>query len=247
MIIMEIINFIWILFNDNMDEMKVKRYGLPFMVLVCFLVAGTAFGQSKDQQRRDALESTINEFKTNRKNGVYGNPDVLFVGSSSFRRYVGFENDYQGINAINLGFGGSQLSDVLYFFDELIEPYEPNQIIVYEGDNDLNAGLTVEEFMDDVKAFVRLVNIRKPGTHITFLTPKPSPSRRHLTARYQAANLALFEYAQATEGFDLIDISQPMHRLDGKIKPEIWVSDSLHMNRLGYEIWTPIIKSYLRK
>ena len=169
------------------------------------------------------------------------------MGSSSFLRYVGFEEDFKGLNAINLGFGGSQLSDIFYFFDELIEPYNPRQIIVYEGDNDLDAGLTVEEFMGDVRAFVRIISIRKPGTRIAFLTPKPSPARRHLRPKYEEANQALYEYAVATEGVDFIDISQPMYTLDGQIRKEIWTPDSLHMNRAGYEIWSPIIRSFIRE
>lgn len=228
--------------------MSVGKFSVWWMgVFFIFTVSGSVFGQSKDQSRRDALQSTIDQFKADRESGKHGQPDVIFVGSSSFRAYKGFEDDYEGMNAINLGFGGSQLSDVLYFFDELIDPYQPKQIIVYEGDNDLFAGMTTEEFMADVRAFVRLVNIRKPGTHISFLTPKPSPSRRNLTPKYEAANQALYEYAIATEGVDFIDISQPMHRLDGKIRPEIWTSDSLHMNRKGYEIWAPIIRSYIRE
>lgn len=228
--------------------MSIGRISMGWIgVFFLFTLSGSLFGQSKDQARRDALQSTIDQFKADRENGKYGHPDVIFVGSSSFRAYKGFEKDYEGLNAINLGFGGSQLSDILYFFDELIDPYDPKQIFVYEGDNDLYAGMSPEEFMDDVRAFVRLVNIRKPGTHISFLTPKPSPSRRNLTSEYEAANQALYEYAIATEGFDFIDISQPMHRLDGEIRPEIWTSDSLHMNRQGYEIWAPILRSYIRK
>lgn len=227
--------------------MKIGKLHVGWFVIVFLMSVNLAHSQNKNQSRRDALQSTIDKFKSNRENGQYGNPDVLLVGSSSFLRYVGFEEDFKGLNVINLGFGGSQLSDVFYFFDELIEPYNPKQIIVYEGDNDLDAGLSVEEFMNDVKSFVRIVTIRKPGTHIAFLTPKPSPARRNLRPIYEEAYQALYEYAAATEGVDFIDISQPMYTLDGQIRKEIWTSDSLHMNRAGYEIWGPIIRSYIRK
>jgi len=202
--------------------------------------------QSTDQTRRDNFQKIIDEYTAARENGEHGDPDVLFVGSSSFRLYIGFDEDFAGLNAVNLGFGGSQLSDVLYFFDELIEPYDPKQIIVYEGDNDLYAGLTVEEFMADVRAFVRLVQIRKPGTHISFLAPKPSPARRDMLDIWKASHQAIYEYANNTPGVDYIDIAQPMYDLDGQLKTEIWKSDSLHMNRAGYEIWAPIIRSFIR-
>lgn len=231
--------------------MNVKNH-LPKILLNCMFACllltmnVPAHGQSKDQARRDNFQKIIDEYTAQREKGEHGNPDVLFVGSSSFRLYIGFEEDYAGLNAVNLGFGGSQLSDVLYFFDELIEPYNPRQIIVYEGDNDLSAGMTVDEFMSDVKAFVRLVQIRKPGTHISFLAPKPSPARRAKLDLWKDSYKALYDYSLVTPHFDFIDISQPMFELDGQIKTEIWKSDSLHMNRKGYEIWAPIIRSYIR-
>lgn len=228
--------------------MEFNRLRWLLMGVVLIGLMSTTFGQSQDQKRRDALSKTIEEFEINRTNNdELKNTEVLFIGSSSFLAYKGFEEDYRGLSVLNLGFGGSQLSDVLYFFDKLVEPYDPKQIIVYEGDNDLASGLTVDEFMNDVRAFVRLVQIRKPGTHISFLTPKPSPARRHLTSSYEEANRSLYEYAIASEGVDFIDISQPMYQRDGKIRPEIWTADSLHMNRIGYETWGPIIRSYIRQ
>lgn len=229
--------------------MTIGRIIFQILFLCSFLLpTSQVSGQSPqaDQERRARFQKLIDEFTAQRENGEHGDPDVLFVGSSSFTLYVGFDEDFAGLNALNLGFGGSQLSDILYFFDEVIQPYNPRQIIVYEGDNDLWAGLTVEEFMADVKAFVRLVEIRKPGTHISFVSPKPSPVRRNQLETWTEAHHALYEYAMKTPGVDYIDVSQPMYRLDGQLKPEIWKSDSLHMNRKGYEIWGPIIRSYIR-
>ncbi len=221
---------------------KKIRQSLVVFVLVLFAVG--LHGQSDKQEHR--FQNAINEFVEARERGEHGSPDVLFVGSSSFTLYIGFEEDFQGLNALNLGFGGSQLSDILYFWNDVIEPYNPKQIMVYEGDNDLWLGMDTEEFMNDVKTFVRMVQIRKPGTHISFLAPKPSPSRREKIDLWKETHKALYEYAIETPGVDFIDISQPMYQLNGQLKPEIWKSDSLHMNRMGYEIWGPIIRSYIR-
>ena len=40
---------------------------------------------------------------------------------------------------LNTGFGGSQSSDLEHFLDELILDYNPAQVFIYEGDNDINA------------------------------------------------------------------------------------------------------------
>lgn len=221
-----------------------------FSVLFLLCGAEMLLGQTpeKDQQRRDSYLKKMETFRKDRDAGKTDKAEILFIGSSSFNLYEGFEEDFGDVNAVNLGFGGSQMSDVLYFFDELVMPYHPQHIFVYEGDNDLTAGLSVKEFMEDVHAFVRLVRIHKPGTLISFLAPKPSPSRRELTDKYDEASQALFLYAKETPGVEFIDIASPMYRKDGKIRPDIWKQDSLHMNRVGYEeIWAPILQAHIRE
>lgn len=228
--------------------MKRNNFICSFLLLMAFCMSSFAQTPEADQKRRDGFQATIDRFEENRKSGQTADADVLFIGSSSFYGYVGFEEDYENYNVVNLGFGGSQMSDVLYFFDLLVKPYNPKHIIIYEGDNDLFAGLSVDEFMADVKAFVRLARIYKPGVLISFVSPKPSPSRKKFEKIYHDAHLALFEYANTTQGVDFIDVSTPMYQLNGKIRTDIWKNDSLHMNRKGYEeIWTPILQTHLRK
>jgi len=38
-----------------------------------------------------------------------------------------------------------------------------------------------------------------------------------------------------------------MFNSDGKIMSDIFLSDNLHMNKKGYEIWQPILAPYLKK
>lgn len=234
--------------NSNAFMMKIKICTFLFFFISMFISIVWAQTPEQDQKRRAGFQSTIDKFEENRKSGLTADAEILFIGSSSFYGYVGFEEDYADFKAVNLGFGGSQMSDVLYFFDSLVKPYDPKHILIYEGDNDLNAGLSVDDFMADVKAFVRLVRIYKPGTMISFVSPKPSPARKNLEKKYHEAQKALFEYANRTPGVEFIDVSTPMYRLDGKIRPEIWKNDSLHLNRIGYEkIWTPILRAHLRE
>ena len=39
----------------------------------------------------------------------------------------------------------------------------------------------------------------------------------------------------------------PSMLLDGKANPELFVSDGLHMNKQGYEVWTKLLKPLLLK
>src|SRR6476469_7169502 len=68
---------------------------------------------------------------------------ILFVGSSSFTKWVDVQDYFPGYKIINRGFGGSSLPDVIYYANDIIVPYQPRQIIIYCGENDLVSSDTV--------------------------------------------------------------------------------------------------------
>ena len=82
---------------------------------------------------------------------------VLFIGSSSIRFWDTLAQDFPGVPVINRGFGGSELRDSTWYADRIIVPYAPRQILIYAGDNDLNAGRTPQQLRADFIAFVERV------------------------------------------------------------------------------------------
>ncbi len=76
------------------------------------------------------LDSMIYEF--DQDNGI-----ILFTGSSSIRKWDSLSVYFPEHQIINTGFGGSQMSDLLYYVDELILKYAPDKVFIYESDNDI--------------------------------------------------------------------------------------------------------------
>ncbi len=72
---------------------------------------------------------------------------VLFVGSSSFTMWKDVQNHFPDYKIINRGFGGSSLTDVIRYAGDVIIPYQPKQIVIYCGENDLAASDTVTSEM----------------------------------------------------------------------------------------------------
>src|ERR1044071_633737 len=62
---------------------------------------------------------------------------ILFVGSSSFHFWTDVQDYFPGYAIINRGFGGSSLPDVIHYANDIIFPYQPKQIVIYCGENDL--------------------------------------------------------------------------------------------------------------
>src|ERR1043165_8475693 len=73
--------------------------------------------------------------------------EILFVGSSSFTKWIDVQNYFPSYPIINRGFGGSSLPDVIRYEKDIIFPYNPKQIVIYCGENDLAASDTVTSQM----------------------------------------------------------------------------------------------------
>jgi len=70
---------------------------------------------------------------------------ILLYGSSTMRLWKTFSQDLTGFNMVNRGFGGSEMSDAIYFFDRVVVPLQPSLILLYEGDNDISNGKKTPE------------------------------------------------------------------------------------------------------
>ena len=170
---------------------------------------------------------------------------VLFIGSSSIRFWDTLAQDFPGVPVINRGFGGSELRDSTWYADRIILPYAPRQILIYAGDNDLNAGRTPQQLRADFIAFVERVRRDLPKAKIAYISNKPSPSRAQLLPVQREANTLIAAEAQRL-GVDYIDIFTPMLDASGQPDESLFVEDRLHMNRAGYVIWQRAIAPYLK-
>lgn len=180
---------------------------------------------------------------------------ILFIGSSSFTKWTDVKEYFPGYTIINRGFGGSTLLDQIRYANDIIFPYEPKQIVIYCGENDLASSDTVTAAMvfDRFKQLYHIIR-EKTQAPIAYISMKPSPSRRHLFEKMQEANRAissfLFENEKTSGTFNknvFIDITNKMSNEQGLPMPEIFLSDSLHMNAKGYAIWQKEIQPYLIK
>jgi len=170
---------------------------------------------------------------------------VLFVGSSSIRVWPDLAGDFPDYPVMNRGFGGSKMSDLLYYFDRVVVPYDPALILVYEGDNDLAAGMSVDHVYDDYLEFLALVEEQLPEADVAFIATKPSPSRSQYLEVTRQLNARLEDLASNDFHLWFIDVFTPMLNDSGQPHPELFGSDMLHMNTAGYVLWQSIVEPVL--
>lgn len=218
------------------------------LFLFLFFIIFISYAQLRDSiYHRDVIwRENIKSFeKEDRKSPPKPYP-ILFVGSSSFTSWKNIGSYFPDKNILNRGFGGSEMRDLIYYFHRIVVPYRPSQIVVYEGDNDITFGQTAEMFLDDVKAFVRLVELHLPGTPIVILSIKKSKARSHFFIEFDRANALLYQYAQTKKNIQFVDVSQVLFDEYGQIRDDCFESDNLHINAKGYRLWAEVLKNHLK-
>lgn len=172
---------------------------------------------------------------------------VLFVGSSSIRLWPVLTSDFPGVDVLQRGFGGAELSDVVRYAPRIVLPYRPRLIVLYAGENDIAAGKSAAAVVREYQAFVSLVRRALPETRIAFVSMKPSGSRWGLVARMREANDLVRRHAATDKRLLFVDVFTPMLGADGKPREELFVADRLHLSAAGYALWRELLSPIVRE
>ncbi len=158
-------------------------------------------------------------------------------------------NYFPGYSIINRGFGGSSLTDMIRYADDLITPYQPKQIVIYCGENDLAASDTVTALhvLDRFKKLFRIIREKIPSAHIVYISIKPSPVRAHLLSKVRQSNKAIKGFLTQHKNVAFVDVFMQMMGQEDKIREDIFLPDRLHLNSNGYKIWQEAITPFLLK
>ena len=170
---------------------------------------------------------------------------LLFTGSSSIRMWHDIQEYFPDYCVINTGFGGSHMSDLHFYLKDLVLQYQPGQVFIYEGDNDVAEGKGPGKIRRDAQKVVSEISSSLPGVRISLIAPKPSLARWELRSEYGKVNRSLSAYA-AREGIDFIDVWPVMLGPDGTPLEDIFIEDGLHMNGKGYKLWAAEISKYIK-
>ena len=171
---------------------------------------------------------------------------VLFLGSSSIRRWD-TARAFPEIDSINRGFGGSQTSDCIYFFDRIVLPYKPKVIVLYEGDNDIGAGKSAEQVVKDFQTFAKQVRVKLPGTKIVYIPIKPSIKRASLWNKMENVNQEVQTMAANRKGLYYADIATPMLATGSPPDESLFAKDGLHLSDKGNALWASVIDPVLKE
>jgi lysophospholipase L1-like esterase len=175
---------------------------------------------------------------------------ILFVGSSSFNYWKDISNYFPGYPIINRGFGGSSLTDVIHFKQETILKYNPKQIYIYCGENDIAASdtITPQIVFERFKTLYTIIRTHLGNkVPVLYVSIKPSVARWSMENKFVAANALIRNYINKQKHTQFLDVHSAMLDTNGEVFKDIFIGDKLHMNAKGYSIWQKIIAPTLVK
>ena len=223
----------------NIDTMKKIIFTLilsPFLFIA-------AFAQNKPAFWEDV--QTIKKYDQMYKPPVQ---PILFVGSSSIRKWDNLTQVFAKYNVLNRGIGGAVTNDITFYLNDIVFPYHPRQIVLYVGENDLpNEKTTPDSVLNRTIKLYQSIRATLPNTPILYISIKPSPSRAAFKEKVIASNALIKAFLFKEANTKFIDVYSLMLTKDGNLRPELFVEDMLHMNAAGYAIWRKAVEPHLLK
>ncbi len=167
---------------------------------------------------------------------------ILWLGSSTIR-YWDLEQSFpQQKNMINRGFGGSQVEDILFYFERLVTPYHPHTIVLYSGENDLDFGKSVDQVFCDFDRLIARI-ARHTDAHVIWLLPKKSPARAHLWPLIDELNARILQKYSFNQRFDSIDLNSLMGL--PTMNSKYFREDGIHFNAHAYQFLSQYLNRFL--
>lgn len=212
-----------------------KKIALVLLIIKCYTAQAQPF---------------ITEIKAFRKADSITTPPknaVLLIGSSSFTKWKDVQDYFPAHTMLNRGFGGSSLTDVIYYANDVILKYKPKQILIYCGENDIagSSAVTADTVLERFKTLYTIIRSKFKRVPIAFISMKPSPSREKYLATMQKGNALIKSFMEQQKRAAYIDVYSSMLDANGKVLTHIFIADKLHMNAEGYTIWQRVIAPYV--
>lgn len=220
-----------------MNILNRKLLGLLILLFLAFSL--NAQDPNRFLGEVEKLVSTDYQFSPDKKL-------ALFTGSSSIRMWNDIQKYFPEYNVVNNGFGGSHFSDLIYFYNKLIIPHNPDILFIYEGDNDIASKKKPRAIAKEAKFLLSKIRRDLPNTQVVLISPKPSIARWELRKEYEALNKKLKKLARKTDKVEFADVWTAMLDEQGNVLRDVFLDDNLHMNKKGYDIWAKVLSDFLK-
>ncbi len=171
---------------------------------------------------------------------------IVFVGSSSIARWSTLGEEMAPLPVLNRGFGGSNITDVLYYLDRIVLKHSPRIVVLYAGENDLGSGGSVQGVIEAHQQIDAQLAQALPECKLVVGSVKPSPARWGLRETFHETNRQLSTFVAVDRRRSFVDLATPLLNPTTTLPdPPCYGWDQLHLSAEGYQRWTARLKPLL--
>jgi len=204
--------------------------------------------EMKEYSYVSPYENAIRTRETTYENATTGG--ALFFGSSTMDFWESYATDCgltDGVNAYNVGIGGTIVEDWVYAYDRLIKPFKPSKVIVFLGGNNVTAkGQTGEETVKKLGELLERIHADFKDAPIYYIYSMPCPGYcvdGVYKGEYGDLVYGMHEYVEKNSSWLTgIDMHDVLTDDKGNALPGTFKSDNIHLTEYGYTLWTSVLK-----
>ena len=168
---------------------------------------------------------------------------IICIGSSQMQNWKTVSADLEPLTVFNYGVGGSKMSHAAeLYITNLVIPFKPRAVILYEGSNDIAGKAKPETILENFRQLERKLHTALPQTRLYVLGLVPSPGKRfEQIDDIRKTNTLLRHECETQAWMKFLDTTSPLIGADGVPKAECFIPGNIHMTAAGYEVWKSVI------
>jgi lysophospholipase L1-like esterase len=219
---------------------RLRKLGLFCSVAVAILLTAPPTAIAQRDLKVFDYKSLV---KKRSPDGPLRTGEIICVGSSHMAIWRTVRKDLAPLTIYNFGIGGTTMQDTAdHFARELVVPYKPRAVILYEGSNDIARDMTPKEILGHFRRFYGLVRKALPETRFYVMGIVPSPGDRFKKwDTIKQANEALQKECKTQPWLTFIDTTSGLIGKDGTPRLECFLPKNFHMNAAGYKVWAKAV------
>lgn len=210
-----------------------------------------------DQNSKTAHDQLVQKTKQ-------GRIDIYFEGDSITRRWgtsdeqykhflANWKENFHGWNAGNFGWGADRTQNILWRLNNgELDNVNPKVIVLLAGTNNVGNQSPKEgdtravDIPLGIKAIIDTFRLKAPKATIIVMGIFPRNDNMEVMPIINSINTSIAKFADGKK-VRYLNINDKMADKDGKLLEGITVSDKLHLDVKGYQVWADALKPILRK
>ncbi len=226
---------------------QIRQISIMRLKLIVFFL-GVFITTRLHAQQSFPFDNEIRAFKHQDSISFPPKGGILFIGSSSIRKWTDLEQRFAGKPIIRRGVGGCLLWQLVdYYTPYILFPYQPRKILIYAGENDIAAGKSGQFVFEEFEKLWTMIHQQLPAADIYFMSIKLSPSRAQSFNEVIRANELIKKYLANKPNSTFIDVGTVILK-DNSALPDsaLFQADMLHLNSKGYDRWQQVLEPYVK-